>query len=216
MRFRVSLPVTLAFLCCLFIFTMAPLSVFASIEDDAKEKAAQAETYLKKLVDEVLVIVRDPELIADPPAQEKTLYNKGLEIFDFKTFSMLALGPKYRKFTPRQREDFKTYFSKLISQTYVPKLAGQDVDNISINYLSNRPLKPKKKIFRTDIFTELVRGDTQVPIVYRMIMRDNSPWKIYDIKIEGVSMAANYREQYRQQVSLTPEDIITQLKEKVE
>ena len=51
MRFRVSLPVTLAFLCCLFIFTMAPLSVLASIEDDAREKAAQAESYLKKLVE---------------------------------------------------------------------------------------------------------------------------------------------------------------------
>ncbi|HCY85444.1 MAG TPA: hypothetical protein DHV36_09955 [Desulfobacteraceae bacterium] len=216
MKFRVYAPVTIAFLFCLVILSTAPFSAFASIDDDARQKAAQAETYLKKLVDEVLVIVRDPDLIANPPAQEKTLYDKGLEIFDFNTFSMLALGPKYRKFTPQQRTDFQTYFSKLISQTYFPKLAGQDVENISINYLSNRPLKPKKKIFRTDIFTELVRGDTQIPIIYRMISRDDAPWKIYDIKIEGVSMAANYREQYSQQVSLTPEDIITQLKEKVE
>lgn len=211
---KLSPSLSIAVLCSLMIFSTMPATAAASAGADAR--AARAEAYLKQLVDEVLVIIRDPDLAGDPPAQEKTLYNKGLEIFDFKTFSMLALGPRYRQFTPAQREDFKAYFSRLISQTYFPKLAGQDVSGITVNYLSRRPLKPKKNIFRTDVFTELVRGQTQVPVVYRMIQRSNAPWKIYDIKIEGVSMAANYREQYRHQVSLTPEEIITQLKEKVE
>ncbi len=191
--------------------------VSASIDDMAKKKATQAESRLKLCVEEVFQIVRDPALTADPTAQEKALYDKGLEIFDFNTFSRLALGTKYRSFTAKQREEFVHYFSKLISKTYFPRLAGQDVKNVSILYLSNRPLKPKRNIFRTDIFTELVKGDLHVPIVYRMIQRNSSTdWKIYDIKIEDVSMAANYREQYRQDVSQTPEDIITQLREKVD
>ena len=77
-------------------------------------------------------------------------------------------------------------------------------------------MKPKKDIFRTDITTELVKGETHVAIVYRMIQKKGQEWKIYDIKIEGVSMAANYREQFKEQVSQTPEEIIAQLKEKVE
>ena len=195
---------------------LVPNAALASVDDMAKEKAGQAESHLKLRVEEVLEIVKDPDLIADPAVQEQTLYDKGLEIFDFNTFSMLALGPKYRSFTTRQREEFIHYFSKLMSKTYFPKLAGQDVQNVSILYLDTRSLKPKKNIFRIDISTELVKGDLHVPIVYRMIQRDSSEWKIYDIKIEGVSMAANYREQYRQKVSQTPEDIITQLREKVD
>lgn len=208
--------VVLSVISCFLTLLFSTAAVSAGIDAENKKKAALAQAHLERKVDEVLEIIRDPLLTADPPAQEKVLYDKGFEIFDFKTFSMLALGPKYKKFSPRQREDFILYFSQLISQTYFPKLAGQDVQNITIHYLDNRPLKPRKNVFRTDVSTELVRGETHVPIVYRMIRRENAEWKIYDIKIEGVSMAANYREQYRHQISLTPEEIITQLKEKVD
>ncbi len=177
--------------------------------------SVQAESELKSMVDEVLVLIRDTELAKVPEKQEKALYDKAFQIFDFNTFSMLALGPKYRDFTDQQRKDFIFYFSKLISQTYFPKLAGQDVNNLTINYLKNSPLKVKRDIYRTDILTELIQGDLKVPIVYRMISKNNQPWRVYDIKIEGVSMAANYREQYHQQITSTPDEIIAQLKEKV-
>ncbi len=211
-----SIKKTLIIVGCLMTLLLISTLAFASIDAKAKEKANQAQAHLKSQVDEVLEIVRDPGLIADPATQEKTLYDKGFEIFDFKTFSMLALGAKYKSFSDQQRKDFIFYFSKLISQSYFPKLVDQDMNNISIRFLKNHPLKPKKNVFRTDVFTELVKGETHIPIVYRMIQRQTTAWKIYDIKIEGVSMAANYREQYRQQISLTPEDIITQLREKVE
>ena len=175
----------------------------------------QAQSDLKTMVDEVLVLIRDPELVKAPKNQEKALYDKAFHIFDFNTFSMLALGPKYRKFTDQQRKDFIFYFSKLISQTYFPKLAGQDVNNLTINYLKNSPMKVKREIYRTDILTELIQGDLKVPVVYRMIRKNKQPWRVYDIKIEGVSMAANYREQYHQQILATPDEIIAQLKEKV-
>jgi len=48
-----------------------------------------------------------------------------------------------------------------------------------------------------------------------MIKNKGADWKIYDVKIEGVSMVANYREQYIQNMSQTPDDIINELKEKV-
>ncbi len=120
---------------CLLPLLLVTSVVSASIDAMTKEKAAQAESHLKIRVGEVLDIVRDPVLIADPSIQEQALYDKGLEIFDFKTFSMLALGIKYRSFSDEQREEFIHYFSKLISKTYFPKLAGQDVQDVSIFYL---------------------------------------------------------------------------------
>lgn len=196
------------------LLTAAPIC-FASVDQEMTQKSQEAETQLKRMVDEVLVLIRDKDLAATPKDHEQALYNKAFDIFDFNTFAMLALGAKYRDFSSQQREEFILYFSKLISQTYFPKLAGQDVDNLTILYLDNQALKPKREIYRTDISTELVQGDLHIPIIYRMIQKNDAPWKIYDVKIEGVSMAANYREQYRQQISATPEEIIAELKEKV-
>lgn len=188
----------------------------ASTGDDAAQKAVQAKAALEAKVNEVLAIIQDQMLIADPEKQEQLLYDKGLEIFDFNTFSMLSLGRKYREFSPDQQKEFITWFSKLISNTYFPKLAGKDVSDIRVIYQDVQGLAPKKGIFRTDITTELIHGDTRVDVVYRMIQKLTPEWRVYDIKIEGVSMAANYREQFKQDLSLTPEKIIANLKEKVD
>ncbi|WDP88693.1 MAG: ABC transporter substrate-binding protein [Desulfobacter sp.] len=187
-----------------------------SVAGEADVNAAQARVELEARVNEVLALIQDEALIKDPVKQEQMLYDKGLDIFDFNTFSMLALGRKYREFSSDQRQEFITWFSKLISNTYFPKLAGKDVSDIQVLYQDVHGLKPKKGIFRTDITTELVQGETRVSIVYRMIQKKEQKWKIYDIKIEGVSMAANYREQFKQDLSLTPEKIIAHLKEKVD
>ncbi len=200
----------------LLLLLFLPAIALTSNGDIAKTKALNAEGHLKENVEQILSLIRDPALTADPKEHEEILYAKALEVFDFKTFSMLALGKKYRKFSAAQRDEFVHYFSKLISKSYFPKLAGKDVHNIKIKYLKTIPLKPKRNIYRTDISTELIQGDLHVLVDYRMIQKRDSDWKIYDIKIEGVSMVANYREQYRQQVSKTPEDIILHLREKVE
>ncbi len=176
----------------------------------------EARNYLKKSVDGILAAIQDPELAQDPKEQEELLYARAIELFDFKTFSMLALGRKFRAFTHEQKELFVHYFSKLISHTYYGKLAGQDVQNITILYFENTLLPTKKNVFRTDIPTQIVQGETQIPVTYRMKKKKNLGWKIYDIQVAGVSMAANYREQYRQQISQTPGAIIKELREKVE
>ncbi|MDD9304782.1 MAG: ABC transporter substrate-binding protein [Desulfobacter sp.] len=202
----------------LFIFILLFFTGISSanLDTSSQKKADQAQEQLEELVDQVLSIIQDSKLAQDPVKYKQVLYEKAMKIFDFKTFSRLALGRKYKAFSPDQQKDFILYFSKLISNTYFPKLAGQDVHNIQIFYLDTHALPTKRKIYRTDIHTQLVHGQTRIPVVYRMIQKPDLDWKIYDIKIEGVSMAANYNEQYRQQISLTPEQIIFQLKEKVE
>lgn len=196
------------FFCFFLCFSQPALG-----QSDAPE--IQAQSHLKTAVDEILAIIQDPHFDAGSKDQEKILYDKAVGLFDFETFSMLSLGKKYQSFSKAQKKDFVYYFSRLISQTYFDKLSGQEVQNISIDYLENLPLKPKQNIFRTDILTEIVHGQTKIPVTYRMIKNKTADWKIYDVKIEGVSMVANYREQYIQNMSQTPDDIINELKEKV-
>ncbi len=217
MQLKVFLPL----LCVFFCFSQVSIALTGQagqgdqpMESISLEIAAQ--DYLKTSVDEILATIQDPEFTNNPNEQEQVLYSRAIVLFDFKTFSMLSLGRKFRSFSKDQKEEFVYYFSKLISRTYFTRLAGKDVQNITVNYLANIPLTPKKNIFRTDISTQIVQGENQIPVTYRMIKKESSNWKIYDITVAGVSMAANYREQYRQQISQTPEAIIKELREKVE
>ncbi len=210
------LKIFVPFLCLVLGF----LPVSVGLANDADQPGIsfeiQALDQLRLSVDEVLATIQDPKFTQNPKEQEQIFYARAMELFDFKTFSMLSLGRKFRSFTNEQKESFVYYFSKLISQTYFTQLAGKDVQNIVIKYMENTPLKPKKNMFRTDISTQIAQGEKQIQVTYRMIKKKTQAWKIYDIKVAGVSMAANYREQYRQQISQTPEAIITELREKVE
>jgi phospholipid transport system substrate-binding protein len=213
-----QLKIHVSILCALFWF-----SQFSIVPDCQADQLSQpipmemdAQNHLKKSVEDIIATIQDPLFTKDPQEQEKLFYAKAMKLFDFNTFSMLSLGNKNRAFSKDQKKEFVYYFSKLISQTYFTRLAGQDVQNITIEYLKNTPLKPKKNLFRTDIATRIVQGEKKIPVTYRMIKKKAQDWKIYDIKVTGISMVANYREQYQQQISLTPEAIIKELREKVE
>ena len=73
----------------------------------------------------------------------------------------------------------------------------------------------KSGINRADIATEVKHSGIITPVIYRMLKRKQGQWKIYDLKIEGVSLVANYRAQYRNKFMETPEQIISELKKKV-
>ncbi len=202
--------------CGLLFFSQFSIILTCHASSQAIPMEIAAQNHLKKSVDEIIATIQDPEFTKDPKEQEKLFYAKAIELFDFKTFSMLSLGNKNRSFSKDQKKKFVYYFSKLISQTYFTRLAGQDVQNITIEYLKNTPLKPKKNLFRTDIATQITQGEKQIDVTYRMLKKEPLNWKIYDIKVAGISMVANYREQYRQKISFTPEAIINELREKVE
>jgi len=208
------LKIFIPFVC--FVLGLFQASIGLANDADPIPFEIEALDHLKLSVDQILATIQDPKFTQDPDEQEQIFYTRAMELFDFKTFSMLSLGRKFKFFTKDQKESFVYYFSKLISQTYFTQLAGKDVQNVTIQYMENRPLKPKKNMFRTDILTQISQGEKQIQVTYRMIKKKTRDWKIYDIKVAGVSMAANYREQYRQKLSQTPEAIIIELREKVE
>jgi phospholipid transport system substrate-binding protein len=96
-------------------------------------------------------------------------------------------------------------------------MEGQTLENVTVTYVRTETLPPTKAgTQRADVFTEINQSGTIIPVDYRMLLDDRGEWKVYDVRIEGVSMVANYREQYRQRFGDTPEQMIAELKAKVE
>ncbi|SLM30484.1 ABC-type transporter involved in resistance to organic solvents, toluene tolerance protein (modular protein) [Desulfamplus magnetovallimortis] len=205
--------ITLAF-CLLFSL------LFFSQALEAQTKSADVESHevLKKGIDDIISIINSP--LYSEESQKKArgdlLFAKAEELFDFRAFSMGALSRNWRRFSDAERSEFTKYFAKLIANTYLSKIDDSSFKNLDIRYTKTEMLEATKSgIERVDIFTEVHHNDVVTPVDYRMMKEPQGKWQIYDVKIEGVSLVGNYREQYRTRFNDKPEDLILEIKEKI-
>lgn len=176
------------------------------------------DAVLKKGIDDIISIIN--KTLNDEGKQQKdrdeVLFAKAEELFDFRALSMGALSRNWRRFSESERSEFIKYFSKLIVQTYVSKIDDSSFKDIDIRYLKMEMLASTKSgIERADIFSEVTQNNVVTPVDYKMMKEPESQWKIYDVKIEGVSLVGNYREQYRTRFMDTPEELIQEIREKM-
>ncbi|GEM_PF-1050374 len=176
------------------------------------------ETVLKQCVNKTISILNDPvyKNASEKELLHKVLFNECEPTFDFRALSMGVLGRNWRRFSKKEQNEFIKYFSHLIAQIYFEKLDRKSIKDVSIRYIKTTMLPPTRSgIKRADVTSEVTHNGIKTPVIYRMLKRKHGKWKIYDLKIEGVSLVLNYREQYRNKFMETPEQIIEELKKKV-
>ena len=118
------------------------------------------------------------------------------KIFNFSIISRLAVARGWKKFTKEEKEEFIDVFSKLLINTYYDKLKHEKTDtiNIKINYIAEKKLSDTKILIKTKVLI-INKKTSIINIDYKLIEKKQS-WKVYDIKVEGISLVKNYREQF--------------------
>ncbi len=175
--------------------------------------AAQSATdTIRHTVDSVLNIVKKPEM---QDAEKKTALLDEVEeriktIFDFTEFSARTVGPKWPAFTPDQKTRFETAFASLLRATYIEKLEGYSGEKVNFtNEISSS--KGDKVEVQSTIQT---KDNKVIPVAYRLLDK-NGAWKVYDVRIENVSLVENYRGQFKDiLLKGSAEDLIRQVEEK--
>ncbi len=208
---------------CIFLLILLSMGDFAGkVSADAFNGPIFSdngpEAVLKHCVNQSISILNNPAYKGKSQQEilQKILFDKCEPTFDFMALARGVLGRNWRRFSKKQRNDFSKYFSHLIAQAYFAKLNRKSINDISIQYIKTTMLPPTKSgINRADIVTEVKHNGIITPVIYRMLKRKQGQWKIYDLKIEGVSLVSNYRAQYRNKFMETPEQIISELKKKV-
>ncbi len=173
---------------------------------------------LKKGIDDMISIINSPLYLeaAQAEARADLLFEKAEALFDFRAVSRGALSRNWRRFSNAQQQAFTQSFAQLIATTYLAKLDDRSFKNLKIEYLKTESLQATKSgIERVDIYTEVHHNDVVTPVDYRMMKSKSEQWKIYDVKIEGVSLVGNYREQYRTRFNDSPETLIREIQEKI-
>ncbi len=111
---------------------------------------------------------------------------------DFRAMSMLALGKNWRKASAEQQERFVDAFKTMLVRTYSKSLteyAGQ-----KIKFLPYTPPAEGKRTVK--VYTVISQSNgPDIPIDYSLRIKDNI-WKVYDIKIDGISLVTNYRNSF--------------------
>ncbi len=188
---------------CLLVFSFVLLQV-AVVNADS---VADAEKILKTSVNGVLEVLSNKEM---PMDQKK---DKVIEItesvFSFPLMAKLSLGKEsWTKFNSAQRDEFTNYFVELIQHIYSSKL-----DMFSDETVIFEPIKVIGKN-KVQAPTFLVSKGKKYTVLYSM-MNSDGRWKIYDVKVEGVSIVHTYRSQYNHILSTgTPDDLLKIMKEK--
>ena len=146
-----------------------------------KERNRTVEEILKKADDHIT-----------PETKEK-LKEVINGIIDFWELSRLSLGKYWNKRTEQEKKDFVNVFQQLIKNSSVKKLEIYQADRIEY-------LDPVIKGNKASVTTIAYKKRKQVEIVYKMHLK-NGEWKVYDMVIDGVSTARNYRDSFYKQIA---------------
>jgi phospholipid transport system substrate-binding protein len=177
--------------------------------------AGEPMDVLKAPMDEALAVLRDPRYDTDDPAKKAEQREKFWAIvepvFDFEEVSKRTLARNWSKFNASQQERFVEVFAQLLGNIYVDRIQGGYSDE-TIQFdeefiHDSRPLAVVK--------TLIVSERNRIPVDYSLI-KNNGAWRVYDVKVEGISLIKNYRSQFKEILSReSPDELIERLKEKV-
>jgi len=144
----------------------------------------------RSVTDEVLAIVRaDKELQAGNPQKVQQLVEtKVLPHFNFTRMTQLAVGRNWRQASPEQQKTLIEEFKTLLVRTYAT--AFTQYRSQTVDY---RPLRMGPGDTEV-VVKSLIRQPAGQPIAVDYSMeRVGGAWKVYDVKIEGISLVDNYR-----------------------
>ena len=152
----------------------------------------------RSVTDEVLAIVRaDKELQAGNVQRVAQLVEaKILPHFNFERMTQLAVGRNWRQASPEQQKVLVHEFRTLLVRTYTAAFTGYK--NQTVEYRAVRMAPGDNDV----VVKSLIRQPTGQPIAVDYSMdKTNGAWRVYDVKIEGVSLVENYRISFNSEVS---------------
>jgi len=115
--------------------------------------------------------------------------------FDFRRTTQIALGTHWRHASPEQQEELTREFRALLVRTYSGALASYR--DQAIDY---RPLRMRPGDSEVTVRT-IVRQSGAEPIVIEYDMeRAAVDWKVYDVRVSGISLVATYRSSFAEEV----------------
>ncbi len=169
---------------------LATASVAAAIDDPQALVRQTAENVLHEVTRHQGALRKDQSLIYT------LVEDSVLPHFDFGRMSQSAMGRFWRRASDEQKAKITSEFQQLLVRTYAVALLGYAGQKIEYQTMHTDP-----KTGRVMVPTRISNSSgPSIPINYRLYKRDDG-WKVYDVVIDGVSLIANYRGSFANQIN---------------
>jgi len=152
---------------------------------------------VKNITMEVIGIIKqDKEIQAGNSRKIADLVEtRILPHFNFARMTQIAVAVNWRRATPEQQKVLTDEFRTLLVRTYSNALSLYREQAIEFRPLRMRPDDAEVTV-KSDIRQ---KGAQPVTLDYDM-EKTSAGWKVFDVKVSGVSLITNYREDFAAQV----------------
>lgn len=179
------------------LFLNIILGLFWLAPATAADSMMAPDVLAKSVTEEVLAIIRaDKDIQAGN--QKKVLdlvETKIVPHFNFAGMTRIALGKNWSQANAEQRKALTSEFRALLIRTYTT--AFTQYKNQTVEY---RPLRlaPSDNDVVVKSFIKQPSGQP-IAVDYNMEKTD-AGWKVYNLKIEGISLVENYRNTFNTEI----------------
>jgi phospholipid transport system substrate-binding protein len=148
---------------------------------------------------------RKDELVADEDALHEFIDGILLPRFDREFAAGAVLGKHWRVASTEQRDRFVSAFYTTLLKRYADGILEFDMERVEILPYKGDASK------RTTVVKTNVRLDdgTKIPVHYTLVNREDQ-WRMFDVKIEGVSYVVNYRKELESEIRSTSLEAVIQ------
>jgi phospholipid transport system substrate-binding protein len=169
-------------------------AVVAGVRADdaaATQPAATPHDLIEKLSNRVLALLADKQRAKKE--KRRQIQDLAYANIDFQTLGQLTLGQYWRPLSAEQRQEFVKEFRTHLANTYRSMIDNYKDETVK--------MAGERDEGRGDftVLTKVIdpRTAETFDVNYR-VRKQNGGWRIINITIEGVDLAVNFREQFKE------------------
>ena len=163
----------------------------------ASAQEASADAFVKGLSEDVIAAIRQDKDIqaGDADKISRLVEAKVLPHFDFRRTTQVAMGVNWRRASADQQERLTSEFKLLLVRTYSGALASYRDQVIEF-----KPLRASPGDSEVTVRSQVRQSGAEPLTIDYAMEKTASGWKIFDVSIGGISLAANYRTAFGEEV----------------
>jgi phospholipid transport system substrate-binding protein len=171
------------------------VAAFAATSVLAQEVAPDVQ--IKTVTVDVIAIIKaDKDIQAGNPAKVAVVVEtRILPLFDFTRMTQLAVARNWHVATPEQQKSLTAEFKTLLVRTYSTALS-----NYRDQVIEFKPLRAAAGDTEVMVQSLVKQSGSDALTMDYALAKEATGWKVYDIKIDGISLITTYRETFADKV----------------
>jgi phospholipid transport system substrate-binding protein len=152
---------------------------------------SRADAVMQRATTEVTTLLQADAAARRPTDLTRLVEKTIVPMFDLPRMTSLALGRNWRLASPEQQAVLTAEFQTLFVHTYASVLSSYRDETVEY-----KPLRAPPDATEVLVRSVVRRAGAEPLSVDYEMAQHAAGWKVYDVKVEGVSLVINYRESF--------------------